>query len=131
MSGSFPRPWNRFSLCRADLIKVRTRAIRRGVWFRALSRVERAQIDLTIRVVQRVRSFLLAKVLDSVLRKLFEAMDSRVSRLMRDVGLPLTRKLSAIARSWGYKSAESWADDPGFAQFLAVNFMNTPGAYKV
>ena len=117
----------RVSLCRADLIKVRTRAVRRGVWFRALSRVERAEIDLTIRVAERVRSFLLARVLDSILRKLFEAMEGRVSRLTREIGMPLARKLSVIARSWGCKSADSWAENPGFIRFLAINYMNTPG----
>lgn len=117
-------------LSRAKLIKVRAKAIRRGVWFRVLSRVERVQIDLTIGLVEKVRSFLLAKVLGSILRKLFEAMEGRVSRLMREVGLPMARKLSVVARSWGCKGAESWTDDPGFIQFLAVNYMNTPRLYK-
>ena len=118
-------------LDRADLVKVRTRAIRCGVWFRALRRVERAQVDLTIRVVQRVRSLLLARVLGSILRKLFEAMESRVSRLMREVGNRLARKLSAIAESWGCKSARGWASDPGFIRFLTVDYMNNPGLYRV
>jgi len=121
----------RVSLCRADLIKARTRAVRCGVWFRALSRVERAEVDLRIRVVGKVRSFLLARVLDSILRKLFEAMEGRVSRLMRDVGLLLARKLSVIVRSWGCKSADGWTRDSGFIQFLTVDYMNACWACRV
>lgn len=118
-------------LRRAYLIKARTRAVRCGVWFRALSKGERGQIDLTIRVTETVRNFFLVKVLNSILNKLFEAAESRVSRLTRQVGLPLARKLSEIARSWGCKSADSWLDDPGFMRFLAVNYMNVSGLFKV
>lgn len=118
-------------LSRDKLIKVRSKALRSGVWFRVLSRVEHVQIDLTIRLVEKVRSFLLAKVLRSILKKLFEAMESMVWRLMRNVGLPLARKLSVIAKSWGYKPAESWADDLGFIKFLAVRYMNTSRLYRV
>lgn len=82
------------------------------------------EIDLTIKVAEKVRSLLLAKVLYSILDKLFEAMESKVSRLEREIGLPLARKLSAIAQSWGCRSAGRWADDPGFMRFLAVNYMN-------
>jgi hypothetical protein len=121
----------RVSLCRADLIRARTRAVRRGVWFKVLSRVERAEVDLSIRLVGRVRSFLLARVLDSILGKLFEAMESRVSRLKRAVGLPLARKLSTIAQSWGCKSADGWTRDSGFIQFLTVGYMNACGSCRV
>jgi hypothetical protein len=78
-----------------------------------------------------VRSLLLVKVLNSILRKLSRAAESMVSRLTREVGMPLAKKLSEIARSWGCKSANSWANDPGFIRFLAVNYMNTSGLFKV
>ena len=57
-------------LSREELIRIRAKAIRRGVWFRMLTKSERAQVDLTIRVVQKVRSFLLARVLASLVKKL-------------------------------------------------------------
>jgi len=49
-------------LTREALVKLRLKALRRGVWFRDLKHSERKLLDLTIRVVQRVRSFLLAKL---------------------------------------------------------------------
>lgn len=36
------------SLGKNDLAKIRTKAIRRGIWFRALTKTERAQMELTI-----------------------------------------------------------------------------------
>lgn len=88
-------------------------------------------MNLTIRIVKRIHNSLLARVLRSILRKLFEAAESKVSRLMREVGEPLAKKLSAVAKGWGYKSADAWAEDTGFIRFLTVNCMNTPGFHTV
>jgi len=121
----------RISLTRSELAKIRAKAIRRGVWFKVLSGAERAYMGLAIRVVERVRSLLLAKVLTSILKKLLSAMESRVARIIREVGGPLAQKLSRIAQKWGNKPAVQWADDHGFIQYLAVNYMNTPEMLKV
>jgi len=113
-------------LARNEIINVKTRALRRGVWYRALTRVERACIDLVIKVVERVRSCLLQRVLSSVLGKLEEAMESQVQRLMREIGGTLALKLSQIAQGWGNKSAQSWSGDKGFTQYLTITYMNAP-----
>ncbi|MBE0513021.1 hypothetical protein IBX38_08220 [Candidatus Bathyarchaeota archaeon] len=114
-----------------ELAKIRARAMRRGVWFRVLTRGERAQVDLTMRVVKRIRSFILAKVITSIVEKLLDAMESRVARLMREVGQPLAQKLSGIAQEWGNRLARQWMADPGFVQYLTVNYMNTPTSFPV
>ena len=114
----------RIPLTRGELSKIRVRAIRRGAWFKVLSRAERAYIGLTIRVVERVRSPLLAKVLTSILKRLLSAMESRVTRIMREVGRPLAQKLSRIAQKWGNKPAVQWAEAPNFIRYLAVMHMN-------
>jgi len=114
----------RIPLTRGKLAKVRAKAIRRGVWFKVLSGAERAYMWLVVKVVERVRSLLLAKVLTSILKKLLSAMESRVVRTIREVGRPLAKKLSRIAQKWGNKLAVQWADDHGFIQHLAVNYVN-------
>jgi hypothetical protein len=101
------------------------------VWFRVLNKAERAQIELTIRIVKRVRSLLLTKVLTSLATKLLNALESKVERLARDVGQHLARKMSLIAQSWGHASALFWKMEHGFVRYLAVMYMNTPGIYKL
>jgi len=118
-------------LCREELIRMRAKAIRRGVWFRTLTRSERAQVDLTIRVVQKVRSFLLARVLASLIKKLLEAMESMVVRMMRVVGSSLAEKFSQIAQNWGNASATRWAKDPSYIQYLTITHINTPTMLKL
>lgn len=117
-------------LTRVELNKIKVRAIRRGLWFKLLSRVERASVDLTLKVVKRVRSHLLAKVLTSIVKKLLEAMESKVACMMKKVGINLAQKLSRIALNWGNKFAVHWAEDPSFMQFLTVTYMNTPAMFK-
>lgn len=115
---------------RHELVLLRVKALRRGVWFKVLNRMERGLIDSVIKVVDRVRSTLLAKVLTSVVKKLLTAMESKVTRMMREVGQSLAQKISLIAQSWGNKSAKEWITNKGFIQYLAVTVMNTPLLFK-
>jgi hypothetical protein len=105
---------------------LKLRSLRQGVWYRAVSRLERAEVDLTLRFVRRVRSPFLARVLNMIIDKLFDALESRVSRVTWSIGFPLAMKFSRIAQSWGNRSAELWARDAGFARFLAVMNINDP-----
>jgi len=118
-----------FSLSIDELARIRAKAMRFGVWFKVLSRAERALIDLTVRIVERVRSSVLAKALASVVKKLLDAMESRVVSLMRTVGRDLARKVSELALRWGNSEASKWAEDPGFIQYLTITEMNTPSIW--
>jgi len=112
-------------LSRRALARLRLRAIRRGVWFRDLRDVERKLLDLTIVVVERVRSVRLARVVSVIVEKLLDAVESRFSRLVRMRGRGLAEKLSQVAQGWGNLSAVHWADDLGFVEYLAVASVNS------
>jgi hypothetical protein len=117
-------------LTRVELNKIKVRAIRRGLWFKVLSRVDRASIDLALKVVRRVRSIVLAKMLVSIIKKLLDAMENNVERMMKKVGRELAKKISKIAKDWGNKSAVHWATDPGFTRYLTIMCMNTPPMFR-
>ncbi len=117
-------------LWKNELAKIRAKALRRGVWFRVLTRAERGEMELTMRIVKRIRSLFLAKVVISIVKKLLDAMESRVSRFTREVGQPLARKLSGIAQSWGNKLAHEWAADSSFVKYLTINYLNTPASFR-
>jgi hypothetical protein len=121
----------RVPLEKNELAKIKAKAMRRGIWFRVLTRAERAQMELTMKIVKRIRSFILAKVVTSIVKKLLDAMESKVVRLMREVGQPLARKLSRIAQKWGNKSADHWVADPGFIQYSTINYINTPTSFRM
>ena len=109
----------------SELALVKKYALRRGIWYRALSRVERGILDLTTRYVEIISSAKLAKVVTAIIEKLQTASQSVVDRLVRSVGLSLTKKISAIAVTLGNTSASSWALDAEFARYLAVTHLNT------
>ena len=100
-------------------------ALRHHIWFRVLSRVERGILDLTARYVVRIKSPILANVVTAILKKLELASESLVDRLVRTIGFSLAKKVSSIAKSWGYLTASSWADDADLAKYLAVTHMNS------
>lgn len=106
------------------LAQAKKLALRSGVWFRTLNRVERAIIDLTLQCVDCIKSGKLAKLLTAIMDKLQFAMESIVDRLVRTIGAPLAEKISCIAAGLGNVSAKSWASDLSFAVFLAITHAN-------
>jgi len=117
-------------LKKTQLIKLKLKAIRAGVWFRALPRIDRALVDLTIKVTNNIRSITLAKNILAVTRKLEGFLESSLLRAFREVGLPLAQKLSLVAQKWGNTSAENWSSNSSFINFLAVMYINEPKTFK-
>ena len=112
------------SIGKEQLIKLKRKAIRAGVWFRTLPKIDRVLVDLTIKVAQRINSVSLAGCLLSVARKLESMLESRFARVVRETGFSLSSRLSLMAQKWGQKTACAWADDKDFARYLAVMKVN-------
>jgi len=116
-----------FPLTRETLGKLRLKARRSGAWFRDLKQNERRLLDLTISVVERVRSFMLAKLVSGLVSRLCDAMESRICRLIRTEGRAMAKRLSDIGEALGNLDAKSWACDPGLMQFLVVSNLGVLG----
>jgi hypothetical protein len=114
-----------FVLCRAGLLKLRLRAQRAGSWLRSLDRIDRVMVNLVIMVANRVHSPVLAKAIFCVVNKLEGVSENNLfSRIMREAGFPLARRLSFLAQKWGNTHARNWAFDISFAKFLAIMDLN-------
>jgi len=125
-------PENTLSLLtKTQLVKLRLKAIRAGVWFRALPRIDRVLVDLTIRVTSSIRSATLAKNILAVTRKLEGLLESSLLRAFRGFAIQLAQKLSLIAQKWGNTSAKRWASEVSFVNFLAVMHINEPKTFKM
>jgi hypothetical protein len=109
---------------KTQLMKLKLKAIRCGVWFTALQRIDRVLIDLTIKVNINVRSYTLAKSILTVARKLQEVFQSKLAHKIKEIGIPLTRKLSRLAQNWGNKGAREWVNDADFARYLTIMKLN-------
>jgi hypothetical protein len=98
--------------------------MRAGVWFRALPRIDRVLVDLTIKVTENIRSTHLARSLFAVVDKLEGLLESSVLKSLRLIGRPLAEKISLTAEKLGNASAKNWAADSSFAFFLAIMHTN-------
>ena len=98
--------------------------MRSGVWFKALRRIDRVLVELTIKVVDNIRSPNLAKSLLAIAGKLEEFKQSKFLRTFRSIGFPVAERTSQIALGWGNATADAWADDAGFARYWAVMKLN-------
>jgi hypothetical protein len=115
---------------KAQLMKLKLKAMRAGVWFKALPRIDRVLVDLTIKVAGSVRSFTLAQKVLTVIRKLESVMESRFLRAVRENGFPIAHKLGLIAQKWGNTAAKNWESDKGFARYLAAMSLNEPKLFS-
>jgi hypothetical protein len=111
-------------LDKTQLIKLKLKAMRSGAWFKALLRIDRALVDLTIKVAINIRSATLFRSLNKIKTKLEDFLESKIDCAVREIGFPMACKLSRIAQAWGNKSARPWAKDLKFAQYLAVTCLN-------
>ena len=113
-----------------ELRLLKRRAIRRGVWFKALSRIERSIYDLTMKVVTTIKSEKLFRIITTIVDKLRNVLESTMSILSRTIGRQLAARIARVACLWGHPEALKWASDKGFANYLAVCYMNMSEYYK-
>ena len=100
-------------LTKRVLLDLRTRSLRKRVWYRALDRIERGLVDLTIRWVDNVRNCTMARVLLRILGKLVQALEHGMVRVLT-VGRELALRASELAVRWGNTQAYTWRSDKVF-----------------
>ncbi len=122
-SNSSSESVNTFLLTRESLAKLKLKAVRRGVWFKQLKQTERELLNLTIRVVEKIHSILLAKLVSKIVERLAVSMQSIVYRIMETRGQSLAEELSHVALCWGNKSAKLWPSNRSFIQYLTVTHL--------
>src|SRR5713226_3119284 len=94
-------------ITREVLVGLKTRGLRRRLWYCTLSRIERGLVDLTIRWVDKVRSGRLAETLVRILAKLAMALETGMGRVLAR-GRMLAVRASELAVGWGNGAAFYW-----------------------
>ncbi|MEM2314469.1 MAG: hypothetical protein QXN40_06880 [Candidatus Bathyarchaeia archaeon] len=113
------------------MARIRLEALRRRIWFKVLSNLERGLVDFVIKAVDSPRSPRLIEALARIIVKVKKAMMSPVKRLMGHIGRPLAERISAIALRWGNKGAAEWAEDEGFIRYLTIINMNSIPGFRL
>lgn len=118
-----------FCLDGKSLFRLKLKAIRLGIWFKALREIDRALVEVTLRVTKKVQSPKLATALLAVATRLELFFRGSLPFAEGEVGFRLAGKISAIACQWGNSSAREWARDLSFARFLAVMHFNKSAGF--
>ncbi len=109
---------------RQYLSNIKTQAMRAKILFKALSRMDRAILNLTIKCVDQVRSPILQNALSSIVSKIKEALENRFIIKAEKIGREKAEKLGNTAQKWGNKKASNWKKDKTFIIYLGVDSLN-------
>lgn len=111
-------------IAKQDLLMFKKRALRLNLWFRVLSRTERAIVDLTLKCVERIRSPILETAVCSITDKVLRALECGFLSKAEEIGHVIAREMCRIAEKWGNKEALEWKLDVNFVRFLGVITLN-------
>src|SRR2546427_1483914 len=106
-------------ITREVLVGLKTRGLRRRLWYCTLSRMERGLVDLTIRWVDMVRSVRLTDTLVRILEKLAMALETGLGRVLGR-GRILATRASELAVGWGNSAAFRWRFERAFCNALGL-----------
>jgi hypothetical protein len=98
------------------LSEVRMRAIRKGVWYRVLDRLERGILTLASRVVDEVHDTVLGVELVKIIAKIRDATASRFVRHVETFGVSRAREIVAHAKKL---AGLDWLADYKLSRYLA------------
>ncbi len=106
---------------RVSLTGLRQKALRNGIWFRALSSVERGLANLSIRYVKEPRNNRLIGALEEIVNKLTSAINMGFLYFLGLRGRQIAEERVEVATKWGNQQARAWKSDQSFWQFLGLN----------
>src|SRR5947209_18951272 len=109
-------------ITREVLVGLKSRGLRRRLWYSALSRMERGLVDLTIQWVDKVRSGRMTETLMRILAKLAQALETGMGKVLGK-GRILAARASELAVKWGNVSAYSWRYEQGFCRALDLGIV--------
>ena len=109
------------------LRSIRTEALRKRIWYRVLDRLEQGIVNLTIKIVDTLRSDALIRILVGILAKLREAGKSTFVKHIEGYGVEQMWRIVEISIGLGNRVADGWLCE-GFAEWFALNsFYNSTG----
>lgn len=113
------------SMTKQSLTKIKRGALRSKAWYTALSKVERAILDLTIKCVERVRSHTLATTISHIVEKILNVLEGGFMERAEKVGREIAEDLISVAERWGNRTCAMWMQSEAYVKLLGVNALHT------
>ncbi len=109
------------------LSDLRTKALRRGIWFTTLTHEERLLTALIKKQIKIVKNATLATVIARMVVKLLYAIKNSFSNMIDKLGRPMAESWARGAYAIGWKEACAWTSDPNIVRWfgLLIYYSNT------
>ena len=104
--------------------------MRKRVWYNSIDSLERGIVNLTISLIENIKSLTLFRVLKSILKKIKESSKSFFIRYHEKYGLAKAEKVVKLAVSYGCEYATTWLNYSSFSRLLTLNDMNDPLGWR-
>lgn len=102
------------------LSNLRTKALRKGIWFQTLTTEERVLTGLIRKNVKIVKNATLATVIARIIGKLMYAIKNSFMDKIEKIGRPIARAYAMGAYSCGNKDALKWIGDLNYIRYLGL-----------
>jgi hypothetical protein len=106
-----------------ELINARARALRKRIWYTAISKVERGIINLTLKCIKKVTSNRLILILNKIVTKIKRFL--KHSNKIEQEGFLKANINIKIACSWGNVKAKKWIEDSSFRICVGLNSLSS------
>jgi len=113
------------------LSKVKSDALRKRVWYKALDVVERGILSIAAKIIDSVKSDVLSFQLVKIIAKLRDACKSDFVRYFEQHGMKRGRTIQSQAYSFGYNSASNLLKDKGFIKYLIFLDYHQPIGWRI
>ena len=108
------------------LSKLRTKALRKRIWFDALTDQERVLTGLIVKHIKIVKNAVLATVIARIIGKLVYAIRNAFLHKIEQLGRPIAMTMAMGAYSCGNKEALSWMKDLNYIRYLGLTAYYDP-----
>ena len=100
------------------------KAIRRGLYFRKLSRIERGILELTAKYVPKITSLELGNAIARILAKLVIVLRSKFLASVETLGRQMLTNVLHVAKIWKVMDASSW-DNKKFVTYWGITLIGS------
>ena len=102
------------------LCNLRTKALRKRIWYDALTDQERVLTSLIIKNIKIVKNAILATVIGRIMGKLVHAIKNSFMDKIERLGRPIALAMAKGAHSCGNKDALNWTENVNYIRYLGL-----------
>jgi hypothetical protein len=105
---------------RRFLYDLRIKALKKGIWYKTTSRLERGIINLSIKILDKVKSSALGIEIVNIVANLKKMLKSPFLKHMETYGIKQASKIAEYASILGYNGAKSLFHDNDYVRYITL-----------